>query len=326
MTETRLLIFESDDKSVTLEVTMDLTENTVWLSQKQLSVLFDKDPRSINEHILNIYRENELIEEATIRKFQIVQKEGSRAVKREIFQYNLDVIISVGYRIKSKRGTQFRQWATKQLKSYLLEGYILNKRRLTELDMEIKTMKTGIQILSRTLKNYIKTDDDVKSINILLDQFDKGLSLLDDYDHESLDENGLHMQTAINISEQDYHKLINIMRADFSSKIFGQEKDTGFKSAISQIYQSFDDQDLYPSIEEKAATLLYLIVKNHAFVDGNKRIAAACFVYFLQKNNLNAEAIISSDALATVTLFIAASKPIEMKQVVRLIISLLNRK
>jgi len=316
----KLVIYQTKDKKTEIRVAFD--DETVWLNRQQISELFDRDIKTIGKHVNNVFKEGELNKDSVVALFATTASDGKTY---QVEHYNLDVIISVGYRVKSQRGTQFRQWATQRLNDYLVEGYAINQKRLAEKDMEVKTLKTGIQILSTTLKDHIKTIDEAKGLTILLDQFDKGLTLLDDYDHEALDEKGKNAKQAKLIEYKDFKSVIAAMKSDFSSDIFGQEKDDSFKSAIRQIYQTFEENDLYPSLEEKAATLLYLVVKNHAFVDGNKRIAAACFLYFLEKNELDPVTTIGNDALATLTLFIAASKPNDMKTVIRLVISLLNR-
>jgi len=316
----KLLIYQTEDNLTEIEVTLD--NETVWLTQQQMADLFGRDRKTITRHIQNVFKESELIKDSVCSYFEHTAADGKNYRTQ---RYNLDVIISVGYRVKSQRGTQFRQWATQRLKAYLVEGYVLNQKRLAEKNMEVKTLKAGIQILSATLKSHVKTIDEAKGLSVLLDQFDKGLTLLDDYDHEALDEKGCNFKRAKHIEYTAFKAVIDAMKSDFPSDIFGQEKDNSFKSATGQIYQSFENQDLYPSLEEKAATLLYLVVKNHAFVDGNKRIAAACFLYFLEQNDLDPVLYISNDALATVTLFVAASKPSDMKVVIRLVISLLNR-
>lgn len=316
----KLVIYQTQDKKTEIKVAIE--DETVWLTQQQMSKLFGRDRKTITRHIQNVFKEGELVKDSVCSYFEHTAEDGKNYKTQ---RYNLDVIISVGYRVKSQRGTQFRQWATQRLKDYLVEGYAINQKRLAEKDMEVKTLKTGIQILSTTLKDHIKTIDEAKGLSILLDQFDKGLTLLDDYDHESLDEKGKNSKQAKVIEYKGFKSVIEAMKPDFPSDIFGQEKDNSFKSAIQQIYQTFEEKDLYPSLEEKAATLLYLVVKNHAFVDGNKRIAAACFLYFLEQNELDPITTISNDALATLTLFIAASKPGDMKVVIRLVISLLNR-
>jgi death-on-curing family protein len=238
--------------------------------------------------------------------------------------YNLDVIISVGYRVKSKRGTQFRQWATLKLKDYLVKGYAINEFRLAQKNQEIQFLHDGIRIMSRAIEE-VTSDEAYK----WLDKFSKGLQLLDDYDHDRLDIKGLSLVPGIHPNILEYETIVNAMRTEFDSSVFGKKKDAGFESAISQIEQGFGDSYVYQSIEERAAMLLYLIIKNHAFVDGNKRIGAACFLLFLMRNNLllsaNGVPFISNDALASITLFVAASKPEEMETVKGLVISVLNR-
>jgi prophage maintenance system killer protein len=263
-----------------------------------------------------------VVRESTCRKFRQVRTEGNRTIEREIEHYNLDVIISVGYRVKSKQGTQFRIWANKILKEYLVKGYSINEKRLAQKEQEVQLLKNGIQILSRAIEE--KTEE-----NEWLSIFSKGLQLLDDYDHEQLDSKGLTKKQALYPTKADYQELINQMVVDFDSQVFGKEKDQNFESSIAQIEKGFGENDFYPTLEEKATMLLYLVVKNHSFVDGNKRIAAACFLKFLQSNqmlyNTQKELIISNDTLASLTLFIASSKPEEMETVKRLVISVLNR-
>lgn len=306
------------------QIQVKFVDDTLWLSQAQMADLFAKDVRTINEHIQTIFKTGELESRSTIRKFRIVRLEGKREVTRNIDHYNLDMIISVGYRVNSIRGVQFRQWATQRLKDYLVQGYAINEKRLTQKEMEVRQLKTGIQILSRAIEQKAGED----GYNWLLD-FAKGLELLDDYDHEQLDKKGLTVKKTVYPARADYQQLIDRMKAEFSSAVFGVERDQGFESAIKQIGQGIGDEDIYPSLEEKAAILLYLIVKNHAFADGNKRIGAACFLLFLQQNGmLHNEAgkpIISNEALTGLTLFVATSRPIEMETVKRLIISVLNR-
>ncbi|GMN10966.1 RhuM family protein [Croceitalea sp. MTPC9] len=289
-----------------------------------MSALFEKSKKTISEHILNIYEEGELADKSTVRKFQIVQKEGKRTVNRQVVHYNLDVIISVGYRVKSARGTQFRIWANTILKEHLVKGYTVNKKRLEETQKELKFLRSGIQIVNRAIEEKA-TEEGFE----YLKQFSKGLSLLDDYDHENLDGKGLTKREAIYPKPAEYQCLIDQMKTEFNSDVFGFEKDQSFKSAIAQISKGFEKKDFYPSLEEKAATLLYLIVKNHAFTDGNKRIAAACFLMFLEYNNLlinkEGNTIISNEALASLTLFIAASNAEEMEIVKKLVVSILNR-
>lgn len=320
--ENQIEIYQSPDGQTQIDVNFE--KETAWMSQKQMAELFAVDVRTINEHLVNIYKTKELSKELTIRKIRIVQKEGHRSVSRNVDFYNLDVIIGIGYRVNSSRATQFRQWATQRLKDYLIQGYAINEKRLAQKQQEIHILKDGIRILSRAIEEKVDSQD-----NLWLSQFAKGLELLDDYDHESLDQKGTSTQKARYPSIEDYQQIIHMMKADFDSGIFGKEKDEGFQSSVIQISKGFDEEDFYPTLEEKAATLLYLVIKNHSFVDGNKRIAAACFLLFLKENSLlttrHGGLILSNEALASLTLFVAASKPEEMETVKRLIISVLNR-
>jgi prophage maintenance system killer protein len=321
--ENQIEIFKANDNQTVVQVRFE--NDTVWLNQKQMSELFDKDSDTIGLHLKNIYTEEELEENSTTELFSVVQKEGNRSVKRNIKCYNLDAIISVGYRVNSKRGTQFRQWATKRIKDYLIEGVAINEKRLEQKNKEIRVLHDGIRILSRVTEDQAANNENYTWLH----QFSVGLQLLDDYDHEALDAKGNHITNAEYPAKAEYLKLVNQMRIEFNSDVFGKEKDGGFDSAVNQIMQGFGEQDAYPSIEEKAAMLLYLVVKNHAFVDGNKRIAAACFLLFLERNKLlysnTGQTIISNEALASLTLFVAASKADEMETVKKLLISVLNR-
>jgi len=289
-----------------------------------LVALFGKSRRTIGEHIDNIYREGELDKKSTWREFRQVRLEGKRKVERKLASYNLDLIISIGYRVKSKEGILFRKWANKVLKDHLIKGYSINKKRLEQTQKEIKFLRSGIQIVSRAIEE--KSNETGFEY---LTYFAKGLSLLDDYDHETLDAQGITETEANYPERKDYQTLIDQMKSEFNSAIFGLEKDQSFDSAIAQISKGFGENDFYSSLEEKAAMLLYLVVKNHAFTDGNKRIAAACFLMFLDYNNIlvneAGKHLISNEALASLTLFIASSKPEEMEVVKKLIISILNR-
>ena len=319
-TENQIEIYQANDGSTQINVQFE--QDTVWLTQAQMAELFGKGRTTITEHIQNVFSENELVQEATCRKFRQVRSEGNRTIEREIEHYNLDVIISVGYRVKSKQGTQFRIWANSILKEYLVKGYAVNEKRLVQKEQEVQLLKNGIQILTRAIED--KTQE-----NEWLSIFSKGLQLLDDYDHEELDSKGLTKKQAFYPTREDYQELINQMVVDFDSQVFGKEKDQNFESSIAQIEKGFGENDFYPTLEEKATMLLYLVVKNHSFVDGNKRIAAACFLKFLQTNqmlfNAKNEPIIGNDTLASLTLLIASSKPEEMETVKRLVISVLNR-
>jgi prophage maintenance system killer protein len=315
-------IYISKDRQTQVEVSF--SDDSVWLSQVQMAKLFNQTKQNVSLHINNCFKEKELSRKATVKESLTVQQEGSRQVTRKIEHYNLDVIISVGYRVKSKQGTQFRQWATQRLKEYLVEGVAINEKRLAQKNQEIKILHDGIRILSRAIEAKANLEDH----NWLL-EFSEGLKLLDDYDHEQLDKAGKHTSRVTYPAREEYMDIVESMRTEFNTAVFGMLKDTGFDSAIGQIQQGFGKKDIYPSIEEKAAMLLYLIVKNHAFVDGNKRIAAACFLLFLDRNNLlfdnHGNAVLSNEALASITLLVASSKSDEMETMKQLIISILNR-
>ncbi|MDX9932093.1 MAG: virulence protein RhuM/Fic/DOC family protein [Bacteroidales bacterium] len=309
-------IFKSSDNKIELKVKFD--SDTVWLSQEQLIVLFERDQSVISRHINNIFKEKELDRKSNMQKMHIPFSD------KPVAFYSLDVIISVGYRVKSLRGTQFRQWATARLKDYLVQGYAINEKRLQQKQQEVEFLKTGLRIVSRAIEHA--ADEHEQEV---FRQFARGLALLDDYDHEALDKKGHTLKETVYPGFEDYMELIRLMYSDFESSVFAKPKDESFHSSINQIKQSFSGTDLYPSIEEKAANLLYLITKNHSFVDGNKRIAAACFLHFLKRNqalfNSKGEPIISNETLATLTLYIANSRPEEDDVVKRLIISVLNR-
>ena len=320
--ENKIEIYQAANGQTQIEVRFE--NETTWLTNSQLVELFKSSKANISEHIKHIFESEELDKDSTVRNFRTVQVEGKRAVERERVHYNLDVIIAVGYRVNSKRGTQFRQWATQRLKDFLVQGYAVNEKRLSQKQQEVQTLKDGIRILNRAIEQKAQ-DQNLDWLN----QFAKGLELLDDYDHENLDIKGLNKRQANYPKLADYQEVIFTMRSDFESGVFGKEKDGSFESAVAQISKGFGEEDFYPTLEEKATTLLYLIVKNHGFVDGNKRIAAACFLLFLQVNELlhneEGQSIISNDALASLTLFIASSKPEEMDTVKKLVISVLNR-
>lgn len=322
--DNQIVIYQSEDGKSELQVS--LKDDTVWLTQVQIVEVFNSSKANISEHIKNIFSTGELSKDSTVRNFRTVQQEGDRMVSRNRIHYNLDVIISVGYRVNSKRGTQFRIWANSVLKQYLVEGYVINEKRLAQKEQEVRMLKDGIHILTRAASIAI---EEQASDNAILETFAKGLSLLDDYDHEQLDTKGLTKKEANYPRLEDYQSIINSMHTEFSSAVFGKEKDRSFQSSVAQIAKGFGSADFYPTLEEKAAMLLYLVVKNHSFVDGNKRIAAACFLKFLQQNNMlfntQNEPIISNDTLASLTLFIASSKPEEMETIKRLVISVLNR-
>lgn len=311
--KTELVIFKAQDGNIKLDVNID--KDTVWLSLEQMSDLFERDKSTISRHIKNVFKEGELSENSTVAKFATVQNEGNRNVERMIENYNLDVIISVGYRVKSKRGVEFRKWANSILKDYILKGYALNNNRINELGEVIRIMK-------RAKSNQIES-------NQLLDVIEKytlALDLLDDYDHQKIEKPKGNTAT-YTLTYEECRKVIDGMKFGSESELFGNEKDDSFKSSINAIYQTFGGQDVYPTLEEKAANLLYLITKNHSFSDGNKRIAAALFLYFLDKNNalfIDGKKVIDDYTLVAVTIMTAESKPDEKDTMIKLIMNFLS--
>ncbi len=306
-----IIIFENQD--VKLEVNMK--DETVWLTQEQMAKLFDKAKSTINEHIKNIYKEGELEESETLTKFG-----NSEFADKPTNYYNLDMIISVGYRVKSKNGIIFRRWATKILKDYMLEGYAVNQKRLKYLEKTIKLIDIANRIDERLEAN------DAKEILKVIGNYSKALDLLDDYDHRTLKKIKGTIDNRI-IQYQDCLDIIHNLKFGEKSNIFGIERDNGLESIINNIYQSFDGQDIYNSIEEKSANFLYLVVKNHVFIDGNKRIAATLFIYFLNYYGILYKAekqIIDNNTLAALTLLIAESNPKEKEVIIDLVMNFLN--
>jgi len=322
----KVVIYQSVDGQAFLDVRLE--QETVWLSQKQMAELLDKDTDTIGLHIRNIYKEGELEPDATTEKSSVVQNEGGRKVRRTLKFYNLDVIISVGYRVKSQRGTQFRQWATKVLREHLVQGYTINQQRLEEQSQKLAEMQQAVELLSRTLEQQQLVNDLGKDVLKVIADYAYALDLLDRYDHGTLSIEKTSGTTDFVLDYKSANEIVLSMKGNFEG-LFGIEKDQGFKSAIGTIYQTFDGKELYPSAEEKAANLLYFIVKNHAFSDGNKRIAAALFIYFLNSNNIlyraDGSKRLADNTLVALTLLIAESKPEEKDTIVKVVVNLINR-
>ncbi|MFA4923938.1 MAG: RhuM family protein, partial [Ignavibacteriaceae bacterium] len=269
-----ILLYEAEDNSIALDV--KLKEESVWLTQKQMAQLFAKDTDTVGLHIRNIYDEKELENKSTTEYFSVVQIEGKRRITRNIQHYNLDVIISVGYRVNSKRGTQFRIWANRILKDYLVRGYALNEKRLKEQSQHIKELERTLEIFKKIADEFPIQKDEFSGILKVVSDYTRALNLLDDYDYQRMKIKATTKQTECTITYEAAKKMIRKLKQQFSaSKFFGKEKDESFRSSLETIYQTFGRKELYPSVEEKAANLLYFIIKNHSFVDGNKRIAAA---------------------------------------------------
>lgn len=325
-----IILYTSADNQTEIEVQFE--KETVWLSLNQLAQLFGRDKSVISRHLKNIYNSQELDFEATVAKNATVQNEAKREVKRTIEYYNLDAIISVGYRVNSKQGTQFRQWATQRLKEYLVKGYALNEKRLKELDYKYTEIQKALQLATKAAQIENLTSSEAKGILKVLEQYAYALETLDKYDHQKLSiEATSETENVYHLSYEEAIEQIYIWR-DFqkAGSLFGNEKDQSFKSSLETIYQTFDGEDLYPTIEEKAANLLYFVVKNHSFSDGNKRIAAGLFIYFLDVNHklLNQEGNkkIADNALVAITIMIAESKPEEKDMMTKLVVNLINDK
>lgn len=306
-----IILFEN--QNVKLKVNMN--DETVWLNREQLAILFDRDIKTIGKHINNAL--NEELDNAVVAKFATTAKDGKTY---QVEYYNLDMIISVGYRVKSQNGIVFRKWANKILKDYMLKGYAINQRRLEYLEKAVKL----IDIANRVDEKF--ENSDAKEILKVIGKYSKALDLLDDYDHKSL-EKPKGSNSEKQIKYDDCIKIINKLRFNEESDIFAIERNKGLEAIIGNIYQTFDGVDVYKSVEEKAANFLYMIVKNHVFVDGNKRIAATLFIYFLNfydilyKDNNH---VIDNNTLASLTLLIAQSNPKEKEVMIDLVMNFLN--
>lgn len=305
------------DNDFELEVRTDKENDTVWLSQEEMALLFDVDRTRIVRHISNIYQDNELDYNSTCAESAQVQLEGKRKIRRKLKIYNLDMIISVGYRVKSQRGILFRKWANRILKEYLLQGYSINQKRLLALN------KT-IEIQSRMLDSSLNIDQE--ALVSVIEEYTNALDLLDDYDHQCLNKPKGN-QTIYELTYQDCRTLIDSMKFKDTSTIFGLEKEEGkLNGILAAVYQNVFDQEVYPSLEEKAAHLLYFLVKDHPFADGCKRIAATIFLEFLNRNHAlvkNGKIVIANDTLVAITILTAESKPEEMDIIINLIMNLL---
>lgn len=327
MENSQIIIYQTPDGETSVDVTIE--QDTVWLSQNQMAELFQSSKQNISLHVNNIFKEGELEKNATVKESLTVQNEGKRPVKRKVEQYSLDVIISVGYRVKSKRGTQFRIWANKVLKDYLVKGYALNEKRLNDQHQQFEALKQTVRLMGNVLDKQELSGDEATGLLKVITDYTYALDVLDKYDHRTLTIEATHKQQAFIATYAAAMKAIHGLRDKFGgSSLFGNEKDESFKSSIATIYQSFGGNDLYPSIEEKAAHLLYFVVKNHSFSDGNKRIAAFLFVWFLEKNNIlyreDRSKRIADNALVALTLMIAESKPDEKDIITQVVVNLIN--
>lgn len=322
----KIVIYQSEDGKTQLNVKLE--GETVWLSQSQMSELFQTDRTVINRHIKNIYKSGELDEKATCAKNAQVRLEGNRTVTRNIPYYNLDVIISVGYRVNSIRGTRFRQWANSVLKQYLIKGYAVNEQIRKQQIVELRQL---VQVMGRTIQQQPVpvTDESNALFNVVID-YTYALDTLDNYDYQRLSIAKTTKEEPFHATYDSAMREIDMLRNKFGGSIlFGNEKDDSFKSSIGQIYQTFGGKELYPSVEEKAAMLLYLVTKNHSFSDGNKRIAATLFLWFMNNNGIlyreDGSKRIADNTLVALTLMIAESRTEEKDVMVKVVVNLINR-
>lgn len=322
----KIIIYQTDDGQTAIDVRLE--NETVWLSLDLMARLFERDKSVVSRHIQNVYREGELDRGSTVAKNATVQFENGRRVVRQIEYYNLDVIISVGYRVKSQRGTQFRIWANRVLKDYLVRGYAVNERIHKE---QIGELRQLVGMLGRTIQNQplLSTDETNALFNVVTD-YTYALDTLDSYDYQRLTINDTTSEAPFRATYDNAMQAIRSLKKRFGeSPLFGNEKDESFKSSIGQIYQTFDGVELYPSTEEKAAMLLYLVTKNHSFSDGNKRIAATLFLWFLNNNRIlyreDGSKRIADNTLVALTLMIAESRPEEKDVMVKVVVNLINK-
>ena len=322
--DNKIVIYQTEDGKTQLDVRLE--NETVWLTQAQLVQLFDSSKANVSEHIKHIYEDGELAADSTVRKFRTVQTEGKRQVGRNVTYYNLDLIISLGYRVNTKRGIQFRQWATSVLRDYLIKGYAINQRIREE------NYRQMVQLV-RSMARTVKLQDLSKEVrNALLDvvvDYTFALDRLDDYDYQRLSIPESSTEEKFHATYEGAMKVLAELREKFGgSGLFANEKDDSFKSSIGQIYQTFGGQDLYPTVEEKAAMLLYLVTKNHSFSDGNKRIAATLFLWFMNENGILYDDMhnkrIDDATLVALTLLIAESRPEEKDTMIKVVVNLIG--
>jgi prophage maintenance system killer protein len=318
-------IYKSLDNKIELSVNLD--QETVWLNREQISMLFDRDIKTIGKHVNNVFNDGELDKESVVAKFATTATDGKTY---QVDFYNLDVIISVGYRVNSKQGTQFRQWATQRLKDYLVKGYAVNEKRLKEAENKFQELKQAVSLLESIVKTKIITGDEAQGLLKVLGDYAFALDILDQYDHQTLKIDETKNNEVFRISYREAKKAIEGLKTKFGgSQLFGNEKDDSFKGSLETIYQTFDGIELYASVEEKAAHLLYFVTKNHSFSDGNKRIAAFLFVWFLDRNALlyyNDSKVIDDNALVALTLMIAESKSDDKDMMVKVVVNLINNR
>jgi prophage maintenance system killer protein len=325
MNDSDIRIYQLEDGKT--EINVQLDKETVWLNLNQIVDLFERDKSVISRHINNVFKENELDRDSVVAKNATTAADGKTY---QVDYYNLDVIISVGYRIKSKRGTQFRIWANQIIKEYLIKGYSLNEKRLEQKTEQLKELQESVKMLGSVLNYKVLTSDESIGLLKIISDYAYALDILDQYDYQKLEIKDTSGKETYQLTyEEAMNQILMAKKAHGNSELFGREKDDSFKSSISTIYQTFEGVDLYPSIEEKAANLLYFITKNHSFSDGNKRIAAFLFLYFLERNgilfDIKGNKRIADNTLVALTLMIAVSKPEEKDTMTKVIVNLINK-
>ena len=319
-TDNKIIIYQTEDGQTQIDVRLE--SETVWLSTSQMAMLFDKEESNIRRHVINVFKEGELERDNNVQKIHV------NGIKKPVPYYNLDVIISVGYRVKSKRGTAFRIWARQIIKDYLVKGYAVNERIHKE---QIGELRQLVGMLGRTIQNQpvLSTDETNALFDVVVD-YTYALDTLDDYDYQRLVVKEITPEEKFHATYDNAMEAIHALRDKFGgSKLFGNEKDDSFKSSIAQIYQTFGGEELYPSVEEKAAMLLYLVTKNHSFSDGNKRIAATLFLWFLNNNGIlyreDGTKRLADNTLVALTLMIAESRTEEKDVMVKVVVNLINK-
>lgn len=321
-----VIIYQSSDGQTELDVRLE--GDTVWLSQAQIAQLLQVRPQNITMHIRNLYREGELMQESTCKDFLQVQNEGGRLITRKIKFYNLDVIISVGYRVKSLRGTQFRIWANRVLKEYLIQGYAINRNAKSE---QLDELKRTIAVMSNVLASKSVSKDEAVGLLKVISDFAYGLDTLDRYDYQKLTISDVTIEETFKATYENAMEALQELKSQYgASDLFAREKDASFRSTMGAIYQTFEGCDLYPSVEEKAANLLYLTTKNHSFSDGNKRIAAFLFLWFMERNGIlyreDGSRLIDNNTLVALTLMIAESRTEEKDIMTKVVVNLINKR
>ncbi|HWK08001.1 MAG TPA: virulence protein RhuM/Fic/DOC family protein [Puia sp.] len=310
------------------QIEVKLENDTVWLSLAQMVSLFGRDKSVISRHLSSVFKERELDRASVVAKNATTAADGK---KYQVEYFNLDVVISIGYRVKSPRGTQFRIWANQVLKEYLVKGYAIDQKRLKEQSRQLEELKQTVKLLGNVIESKTLNSDEATGLLKVVTDYTYALDILDQYDHQVLEIQSTTPQEIFQITYAEAMKAIKGLKDKFGgSTLFGNEKDESFQGSLAAIYQTFGGKDLYPSVEEKAANLLYFVIKNHSFSDGNKRIAAFLFVWFLEKNGIlyrpDGSKKIADNALVALTLMIAESKPEEKDMMIKVVVNLSNLK